>query len=141
MRNFVQWCADRSGRVIVGVVAALTLIGYAFATSPFTQTQWVWGVTSAMTGTTSTQIIAAVTGKSLYITKFQCNNTSSTATLENAQDGSAGTTLDTIAAGATYGGTTESGGVLFVTTNGNGLYVANVTTGASTICSASGYAN
>jgi hypothetical protein len=128
-------------KLAIGVAAAALASTAAFATSPFTQTQWVWGVTSAMTGTTSTQVIAAVANKSIYVTRFHCNNSSGTATLVNVQDGSAGTTLDTLSASATYGGDNQSGGVLFITTNGNGLYAVDATTGASVICAASGYAN
>ena len=95
-----------------------------------------------MTGTTSTQIIAATASKVTYVTAIHCNNSSATATLVSIQDGSGGTTLDTLAAGATYGGDNRSGGgfPLFWTTSGNGLYAADVTTGASVICQASGYA-
>jgi hypothetical protein len=101
----------------------------------------VTGVTAAMTGTTSTQVIALVSSKRIYVTTIQCNNThASIDSLVNIQDGSAGTTLWTIAASHGYGGEANSGVTpLFWTTAGNGLYAADVTTGASVICSASGY--
>ena len=103
----------------------------------------VKGVTAAMTGTTSTQVIAAVSSQHLYVTAIHCNNSGSTATLVNIQDGSGGTTLDTLAAGATFGGDNRNGGSapLFWTTAGNALFAADVTTGASVICQASGYSS
>jgi len=102
----------------------------------------VWGVTAAMTGTTSTQVIALVASKRIYVTKISCSNShASVGTFVNVQDGSGGTTLATLAAGINFGGETDSGGgvPLFATTSGNGLYVADVTTGANVICSASGF--
>lgn len=100
----------------------------------------VHGTTAAMVGTTSTSLVAAVTSQSLYINRVKCNNTSSTATLVQIRDGSAGTVLDTLAAGATYGGEQGTGSTpLFWTTAGNALFAQNVTTGASVICTASGY--
>ena len=101
---------------------------------------WVHGTTAAMTGTSSTQVVAAVASNRLYITRIKCNNSSATSTLVTIQDGSAGTALDTLAAGASYGGEQGTGSTpLFWTTSGNGLYAADVTTGASVICTASGY--
>lgn len=102
----------------------------------------VKGTTAAMTGITSTQVIAATTSKVTYVMSIHCNNSSATATLVSIQDGSGGTTLDTLAANSTYGGEDRNGGSmpLFWTTSGNGLYAADVTTGASVICQASGYA-
>jgi hypothetical protein len=101
----------------------------------------VKGTTSAMTGTTSTQIIAAVTSQHIYATNITCNNSSSTATLVTIQDGSGGTALGTLIAPA--GGGDEAHGYepLFWTTAGNGLYAADVTTGASVICTASGHSS
>jgi len=102
----------------------------------------VWGVTSAMTGTTSTQVIALVSAKRIYVTKISCSNShASVGTFVNVQDGSGGTTLATLAAGINYGGEVDNGGgqPLFATTSGNGLYVADVTTGANVICAASGF--
>ena len=101
----------------------------------------VTGTTAAMTGTTSTQVVALVSSKRLYITRIKCNNSSaSTNTLVSIQDGSGGTTLDTLAAGDAYGGEVDTNPLpLFWTTSGNGLYAANVTNGASVICSANGF--
>lgn len=106
-----------------------------------TNSALVKGTTSAMTGTSSTQIIAAVTSQHIYVTNITCNNSSSTATLVTIQDGSGGTTLGTLIAPA--GGGDESHGFepLFWTTAGNGLYAADVTTGASVICTASGHSS
>lgn len=101
---------------------------------------FVSGTTAAMTVTTSTQVLAAVATKRLYVTRVKCNNSSGTATLVQIQDGSGGTVLDTLAAGATFGGEQGSGPTpLFWTTAGNGLFAQDVTTGASVICTASGY--
>jgi hypothetical protein len=101
---------------------------------------FVSGTTAAMIGTTSTQIVAAVATKRLYITRIKCNNTSATGSAVQIQDGSAGTVLDTLAAGASYGGEQGTGVTpLFWTTAGNGLFAQDVTTGASVICTASGY--
>ena len=101
----------------------------------------VSGTTAAMTGTTSTQVVALVSAKRLYINRIKCNNShASVDTLVSIQDGSGGTTLDTLAAGHAYGGEVDSNALpLFWTTAGNGLYAADVTTGASVICSASGF--
>lgn len=95
---------------------------------------------TAMIGLTSTQLVTAITAQRLYVTRVKCNNTSSTATLVQLRDGSAGSVLDTLAAGATYGGEQGTGSTpLFWTTAGTALYAQNVTTGASVICTASGY--
>lgn len=113
------------------VVAFPSLVGNA----PF-----VSGTTAAMTGTTSTSLIPLVTSQRIYVTRVKCNNSSGTATLVQIRDGSAGTILDTLAAGATYGGEQGTGSTpLFWTTAGTALFAQNVTTGASVICTASGY--
>lgn len=101
---------------------------------------FVSGTTAAMTGTTSTSLIPLVSSQRIYVTRVKCNNTSATATLVQIRDGSAGTVLDTLAAGATYGGEQGTGSTpLFWTTAGTALFAQNVTTGASVICTASGY--
>lgn len=113
------------------VVAFPSLAGSA----PF-----VSGTTAAMTGTTSTSLIPLVSSQRIYVTRVKCNNSSGTATLVQIRDGSAGTVLDTLAAGATYGGEQGTGSTpLFWTTAGTALFAQNVTTGASVICTASGY--
>jgi hypothetical protein len=101
----------------------------------------VTGTTAAMTGTTPTQVLAAVATKKLFVTFVKCNNSNATvSTLVQIQDGSGGTVLDTLAAGANYSGEVNQNFLpLFATTAGNGLFAQDVTTGASVICSASGF--
>ena len=99
-------------------------------------------ITSAMTGTTSTSLIAApASGLRNYITQITVSNSHATVGTDVIiQDGNAGTTLYTIPAAAVYGGAV----VTFPTplrqpTTATAIYCANVTTGASTKVSASGY--
>ena len=98
--------------------------------------------TAAMTGTTSTVTIAAPTaGLHNYITSVIATNSHATVnTFVEFQDGSGGTIL--------WEGEAQSLGGGFVTsfnpplrqpTAGNGLYVADVTTGANVIACANGY--
>lgn len=99
-------------------------------------------ITSAMTGTTSTSLVAAP-GASLrnYITTIIVSNAHATVGTDVViQDGSGGTTLLTIPAAAVYGGAviTLPTPLRQPTTN-TALYCANVTTGASTKVSAVGY--
>lgn len=103
----------------------------------------VRGVTAAMTATASTPLIAAVASQHIYVTAIHCVNSSAVPTLVSIQDGSGGTKLDTLAANSGYGGEDRTGGglPLFWTTAGNGLYAADVITGASVICQASGYSS
>ena len=99
-------------------------------------------ITTAMTATTSTQVIAAVTSNYIYVTSCSfANDHASVSTLMKLQDGSGGTVL--------WEGMVPFGGgnnvtfptPLKVTTAGNGLYVVNVTTGSSTYASCSGWAS
>lgn len=102
----------------------------------------VQGTTAAMTGTTSTSLVAAPgAGLHNYITNLTCVNSHATVgTFITVQDGSGGTALYTVAAGAVYGGSTMSlPAPLRQPTANTALFVANVTTGANVICSASGY--
>lgn len=99
-------------------------------------------ITSAMTGTTSTSLIAApASGLRNYITQITVSNAHATVGTDIViQDGSGGTTLYTIPAAAVYGGAV----VTFPTplrqpTTATAIFCANVTTGASTKVSASGY--
>lgn len=99
-------------------------------------------ITSAMTGTTSTSLIAApAAGLRNYITQITVSNAHATVGTDVViQDGSGGTTLYTIPAAAVYGGAV----LTFPTplrqpTTATAIYCANVTTGASTKVSASGY--
>lgn len=99
-------------------------------------------ITSAMTGTTSTSLIAAPgAGLRNYITQITVSNAHATVGTDVAiQDGSGGTTLYTIPAAAVYGGAV----LTFPTplrqpTTNTAIFCVNVTTGASTKVSASGY--
>jgi hypothetical protein len=99
-------------------------------------------ITSAMTGTTSTSLIAApASGLRNYITQITVSNAHATVGTDMiVQDGSGGTTLYTIPAAAVYGGAA----ITFPTplrqpTTATAIFIANVTTGASTKASASGY--
>lgn len=99
-------------------------------------------ITSAMTSTTSTSLIAApASGLRNYITQITVSNSHATVGTDVIiQDGSGGTTLYTIPAASLYGG----GALTFPTplrqpTTATAIYCANVTTGASTKVSASGY--
>jgi hypothetical protein len=100
-------------------------------------------ISTAMTATTPTQLIALVASQRIYVTSVACKNISVTPTLVNITDGNAGTVLAQLAAGATYGGDNLGGGAvpLFWTTAGNALFAVNVTTGASTTCNAAGYSS
>lgn len=99
-------------------------------------------ITSAMTGTTSTSLIAApASGLRNYITQITVSCAHATQGTDIIiQDGSGGTTLYVIPAGALYGGAS----ITFPTplrqpTTATAIYCANVTTGSSTKVSASGY--
>lgn len=100
------------------------------------------GTTAAMTLTAATQLIAAVATKSIYPTRVACKGDPANAVATKVQitDGSGGTVLDTLTVGANGGGEQATGPTpLYWTTAGNGLFAQNVTTGASVICTASGY--
>lgn len=102
----------------------------------------VKGTTAAMTGTSSTLVVTAVSSQRIYVMSMHCTNSSATATLVSIQDGSGGTTLDTLICPAGGGETRSGGGFPMVwTTAGNGLYAANVTTSASVIVTASGFSS
>jgi len=99
-------------------------------------------ITSAMTGTTTTSLIAApASGLRNYITTIVCSNAHATVGTDIViQDGSGGTTLMTIPAAAVYGGAVISLPVpLRQPTTATAIFCANVTTGASTKVSAVGY--
>lgn len=99
-------------------------------------------ITTAMTGTTSTSLVAAPgAGLRNYITTIIVSNAHATVGTDIAiQDGSGGTTLLTIPAAAVYGGAAITLPVpLRQPTANTALFCANVTTGASTKCSAVGY--
>lgn len=99
-------------------------------------------ITSAMTGTTSTSLVAApAAGLRNYITTIIVSNAHATVGTDIIiQDGSGGTTLLTIPAAAVYGGAVITLPTpLRQPTTATALYCANVTTGASTKVSAVGY--
>jgi hypothetical protein len=99
-------------------------------------------ITSAMTGTTSTSLVAApASGLRNYITTIIVSNAHATVGTDIIiQDGSGGTTLLTIPAAAVYGGAVITLPVpLRQPTTATAIYCANVTTGASTKVSAVGY--
>ena len=98
-------------------------------------------ITTAMTGTTSTSLVAAPgVGIRNYITTIIVSNAHATVGTDIAiQDGSGGTTLLTIPAAAVYGGAVINLPVpLRQPTTNTALFCANVTTGARTKVSACG---
>lgn len=102
----------------------------------------VSGVTSAMTGTTSTSVVAApASGLRNYITQITVGNSHATVgTFVNIQDGSGGTTIWTIPAAAVYGGATINfDPPLRQPTTATAIYCACVTTGSNTIVAANGF--
>jgi len=99
-------------------------------------------ITSAMTGTTSTSLVAAPgAGLRNYITTIIVSNSHATVGTDVIiQDGSGGTTLLTIPAAAVYGGAVITLPTpLRQPTANTALYCANVTTGSSTKVSAVGF--
>lgn len=98
-------------------------------------------ITSAMTGTTSTSLVGATASNYLYITQCTVSNTDADTDTEMIlQDGSGGTTLFTIPAPhLTSGAVVPFPTPLKVPTAGNALFVANVTTGATTKVSCAGW--
>lgn len=99
-------------------------------------------ITSAMTGTTSTSLVAAPgAGLRNYITTIIVSNAHATVGTDVIiQDGNGGTTLLTIPAAAVYGGAViPLPTPLRQPTANTALYCANVTTGASTKVSAVGF--
>lgn len=103
---------------------------------------FVSGTTAAMTGTTSTSLVAAPgAGLRNYITTIIVSNAHATVGTDIIiQDGSGGTTLLTIPAAAVYGGAVITLPTpLRQPTANTAIFCANVTTGASTKVSAVGY--
>jgi hypothetical protein len=104
---------------------------------------WVSGtLTSAMTSTTDTSLIAAP-GANLnnYLVSIVCGNAHATvSTGVNIKDGSGGTVIGWIPAAAVYGGTALNFNVpLKQPTANTALYVADDTSGASVKCTATGF--
>lgn len=123
----VQGVADLSGRQII---------------TPYANPEnWVQGTTSAMTGTTSTSLIQAPAAGLRNYAWVSCVNSHATVgTFVSIQDGSGGTILGTLAAAAVYGGQTMPAPIpIRQPTTATALFVANVTTGANVICTATGY--
>ena len=99
-------------------------------------------ITTAMTGTTSTSLMAApAAGLRNYITAIIVSNAHATVGTDVIiQDGSGGTTLMTIPAASVYGGAVITLPTpLRQPTANTALFCANVTTGASTKVSVVGY--
>lgn len=99
-------------------------------------------ITSAMTGTTSTLLLAAPASSIFnYITQVTCSNMDAdTDTVIGLQDGNGGTTFYSAPAAKLGGGFALSFPVpLKQPTAATALYVVNETTGATTKCSASGF--
>lgn len=102
----------------------------------------VSGVTAAMTGTTSTSLIAAPAGGLRnYVTHIACTNSHATVgTFVLVQDGSGGTTIYEGYAAAVGGGFSFTmPAPLRQPTTATALFVQNVTTGSNVICAATGY--
>ncbi len=102
------------------------------------------GLTSAMTGTTSTAVTGiGQPGSGLYnyITQITVGNSSATiGTFVEMQDGNGGTTFYTIPAAAVYGGATLTfPKPLKQPTSNTALYCKNTTTSANVIVSVSGF--
>lgn len=124
----VQLVADKVGKLIV--------LPYA---NPENLTS---GVTAAMTGTTSTSLLAAPAGSLRnYLTHLMCTNSHATVgTFVIVQDGSGGTTIYEGYAAAVGGGFSMTLPVpLKQPTTATALFVQDVTTGANVICAGSGY--
>lgn len=121
----------------------ITDLAHKLITAPYANPEnLVSGTTAAMTGTTSTSLVGAPgAGLRNYITNLTCVNSHATVgTFITIQDGSGGTALYTIAAAAVFGGATITlPAPLRQPTANTALFVADVTTGANVICSASGY--
>jgi hypothetical protein len=104
---------------------------------------FISGITgSAMTSTTSTQLIAAPgSGLRNYVTHIVCSNSHVTVGTDvDVRDGNGGTVLYTLPAAAVYGGASIPLPTPLRQPSTNvRLDVANVTSGASVRCAASGY--
>ncbi len=133
----------RAVQLVADLVGKLIVLPYA------NPENFVSGaITSAMTGTTTTSLIAApASGLRNYITQITVSNGSTTVSTDILiQDGSGGTTLYVVPAPAAAVATTGGGGGTFVfptplrqPTTATAIFCANVTTGSSTKVSASGY--
>lgn len=137
--SFGQVLADGLGGAVTVTAGALSVT----AAGGISSANYVSGaIATAMTGTTSTSLIAApAAGLRNYITQITVSNSHATVGTDVIiQDGSGGTTLYVIPAAAAYGGAAISFPTpLRQPTTATTLYCANVTTGASIKVSASGY--
>ena len=134
---------SRMVQLVADLVGKLIVLPYANPENFVSGT-----ITSAMTGTTSTSLIASPGGSLRnYITQITVSNASTTVPTDILiQDGSGGTTLYVIPAPAGVGTGTGASGAsitfpvpLRQPTVATAIYVANVTTGSSTKVSATGY--
>ncbi len=100
-------------------------------------------ITSAMTATTSTAVTgmgAQGSGVRNYVTSCTFSNSHATVgTMILLQDGSGGTTIWQAPAAALFGGATVNFPTPIKTTANTALFAANVTTGANTFVSCTGY--
>ena len=127
----------RKVQLVADLVGKLIVLPYA------NPENFVSGViTTAMTGTTSTSLVAApAAGLRNYLTSCTFSNEHATVgTSIVIQDGSGGTTLWTVPTAPAYGGAQ----ITFPTplrqpTTATAIFVANVTTGSSTKAACSGY--
>jgi hypothetical protein len=135
------------GQVLAdGLGGAVTVTGGALSVTTaggVSSANYISGViATAMTGTTSTSLLAApAAGLRNYITQITVSNSHATVGTDVViQDGSGGATLYVIPAAAVYGGAAISFPTpLRQPTTATAIYAQNVTTGSSTKVSASGY--
>lgn len=127
----------RQVQLVADLVGKLIVLPYA------NPENFVSGViSSAMTGTTSTSLVAApASGLRNYITSCIASNSHATVGTDILlQDGSGGTTLAVLPAAPAFGGASISFPTpLRQPTTATALYAANVTTGANTKISCFGY--
>lgn len=103
---------------------------------------FVSGVTAAMTGTTSTSLLAAPGGGLRnYVTSIWVSNAHATVGTDiELQDGNGGATFAVLPAAAAYGGAAATLPIpLRQPTANTALFVKNTTTGANTRVTAIGY--
>lgn len=99
-------------------------------------------ISTAMTGTTSTQVVAAVVGSYLYLTGCQFSNDhASQDTMMLLQDGNAGATIWKGNVPHGGGNNPPFTGWLPVPTRGNPVFAVNVTTGSSTYVACQGFSS
>lgn len=145
INNGAQGVSSENSAVTTGRMVQLVsdLVGKLIVLPYANPENFVSGaITAAMTSTTSTSLIASPGGSLRnYITQITVSNSHATVGTDIIiQDGSGGTTLYTIPAAAVYGGAVVTFPVpLRQPTTATALFCANVTTGASTKVSATGY--